>query len=165
VKTKEQKKSQIEKARSFIQRSTSILFVDFTGMNGGEVSTLKERLRDAGATMSVVTKRLMHIALRREGMEFDPHARFEGQAAAIYSPQDIAGTANMVYGISQTLEKLALLGGLDLATKTPVEQEQVLTLGRLPSRQILLGQVVGSIGSPLAGLVQVLVGRKEQLTA
>jgi large subunit ribosomal protein L10 len=164
VKTKEQKVSQIEKARAFVRESASILFVDFTGMNGGEVSALKTRLREMGATMSVVTKRLMHIALRREGVEFDPHTRFEGQAATIYSPQDIANTANLVYGVSQTLEKLTLLGGLDLATKAPIGQEQVLALGKLPSRQVLLGQVVGSIGSPLAGLIQVLIGRKEQLT-
>ncbi len=164
MKTQGQKKAQVEKIQKMLGSSVSALFVDFSGLQGGDIHMLKARLRDIGATISVVPKRLMKIVLRREGIELDPHEQFEGQAATILSQDDISGIAQAAYVFGKESERLKILGGLDIEKKEYITEEDALAIGKLPSRDALIGQVVGSIGSPLSALLHILNGRKEQLT-
>lgn len=165
MKTKEQKKEQIEKANALLQGSTTVVFADFSGMSGEETVALKAQLRERNATMSVIKKRLMNLALQRRGVTYDLHGQMEGQAISIFSPEDISEIASVLYAFSKDHQNFQLLGGVDLEEHAFIGKEDVIAIGKLPSRQTLLGQVVGSISSPLSALLYVLNGRKDMLMA
>ncbi|MBI1960881.1 MAG: 50S ribosomal protein L10 [Candidatus Liptonbacteria bacterium] len=165
MKTREQKTAQIEKAKAMIGKNASLLFVDFSGIDASSINALKAKLRGMGATMNVVKKRLMTIALRTHGIAFDAHEAFEGQAATVASPGDVADVAAVVHGFGKDKTQPKLLGGLDIAARAFIDATTTIALAKLPSRPVLLGQLLGTIGSPVAGLIAILDARRTQIEA
>lgn len=160
--TKAQKAAQIENAGRLLKESTTLVFVDFTGTPVEEMRKLRADLRAIGASLSVVKKRLLALALKAAGIELDPR-QFASQVGTVFATGDISGPAGAVYRFSKGKERFAILGAYTLAGRTFLDADAVVAIGKLPSREVLLGQVVGGLSAPLRVLLYMLNGRKEQL--
>lgn len=162
--TKAQKTKQIQDAARLLKESRTLVFVDFTGTPVEELRKLRADLRVEEATMKVVKKRLLKIAFKDAGIEFDP-LQFGAQVGTVFSTGELSGVAGVVQRFSKGKERFAILGAYDLAGRAFLDANTVVAIGKLPSREVLLAQVVGGLSAPLRVFLYVLNGRREKLAA
>lgn len=154
--TREEKSSIIEREVSRINNSKSIVFIDFDKVKTGDINAFRKTVRVSGE-LAVIKKRLLRVAFERAGVQFNPE-QFETQVGTIFSPEEIFVAAQSTVKFKQA----KILGGYDLENKRFVSSEEVIMLGKLPSKEVLLSQVVGMIGSPIKSLLYVLSERSKQ---
>ena len=161
MKTKEQKKEAIEEGRRKLASSGSAIFTDFSGTKVEAIRSLKKSLRESGAEFGVVKKRLLRLILQEKGIDLDP-TKFESQVGTVFAKDDISSVAGTVYRFSQEAGNFQILGGLDLAKNQVFDAETVRAIGQLPSREVLLGQVLGVLTAPLRMFMYILQEKSKQ---
>jgi len=129
------------------------IWTDYQGLNVAEISDLRNRLREAGAKYHVTKNRLVRRALVHLDYPV-PEEYLAGPTAICFCGENIASAARLLVDAERAHRSLAIKGGL---TKTGIlAREDIRQLASLPSREVLIAQVVGGIQSPLRGLVTVL---------
>src|SRR3989344_1705975 len=125
--TKAQKKQHVELGESLLKKSKTLVFADFTGVDTGSVRKIKIEVRKAGATFKVIKKRLLRIALKNHGIDFDP-MQFPAQVGAFYIPEDLSTVASPIFKFAKELAKekkeFKVLGAYDLVMKAAIPVEE-----------------------------------------
>ncbi|MBN2198168.1 50S ribosomal protein L10 [Candidatus Wolfebacteria bacterium] len=161
--TKEQKIEQIKQGQKLLKENKSVVFVDFSEAGVEDLRSLRKTLKEIGAKMKVLKKKLMRIAFQRENLDFNPE-QFELQAAAIFSDKDISEIISPAYKFSQQLKKaFKVLGAYDIENKNFIDEEMAIKIGQLPSKEILLGQLVGVLSAPIRTFMYVLNEKSKQM--
>lgn len=164
--TKEEKKQAVALGEEIIGKSKNILFADFTSVPTAEVRKLRILMRETGGTFTVIKKRLLRIALKNKGIDFDPSAQFKQQAGMIASPLEIfevAGKINaLVKEIAKAKKELKILGGVDLVTKNAITASEFVAIAKLPSRETLLTQIAFMLTMPVKKVMVALNERAKQ---
>lgn len=156
MKTKTQKTEQIKQAEQLLAKSRFLVFTDFTGLSVAGFQKLKKSLKMGLNVFQVVKKRLLKIAFKNKGVDFDP-VQFDSQVATLFSGQDLTDIAAPIYKFSKEVKNVfKILGAYDLANKKFFSADEVKFIGQLPSREVLLAQVVSVISAPLRKLLFVL---------
>jgi large subunit ribosomal protein L10 len=159
MKTKLQKKQEIEKGSELLKDAQSMVFVDFSKTPVVKVSELKNQIRAIGGTYRVIKKRLLKRVFGDAGVEVDPK-QFPGQLATVFAPTDISEVTGMVYRFAKEAGKnkqaFALLGGYDAEGKIFFSGDDIKRIGQLPSREILLAQLLGMLQAPMRQLAYTL---------
>ena len=154
--TRQQKEEAVKEVEQGVSSATSVVFVAFNGLTVSHVTELRDRLFESGSRMRVIPKRLLKIALKNAGLgEYDPGAS-EGQVAVIWGPDTVAPAKTLYEFAKDKTEVLRLVAGV-LEGRT-LSIGEVTALAQLPSREQLLGQLVGVLSGPARGLVTVLSG-------
>ena len=154
-----EKEQRVRELTEAISRSKSIVLANFTGMNVDLVTKMRRRLRDAHVEFIVEKNTLTKRALADRGVkELDPF--LEGPTG-IALGQDEVGGAKILAEFSKEFEKPALkaafIGGQLYGP------DGIKVLAMLPPREVLLGQFIGALRSPLQGFTGVLSGSIRQL--
>lgn len=155
--TKQQKTKQVEMGEELIKESSVIVFTDFTGVGVEDIKKLRATLKEAGAKFKVIKKTLMRVALKKMGIDFTPE-QYDSQVGTIFSSKDISEVAGPIYKFGKEKEKAGfkILGAYDMVAKIALDGAMVKRIGQLPSREILLGQLVGMIAAPLKSFMFIL---------
>ncbi|MDP2638924.1 MAG: 50S ribosomal protein L10 [Candidatus Azambacteria bacterium] len=159
--TREQKSNILEDLTDKFGRAKAAILVDFNKLSVGKTMELRRGLRSADAEYKVAKKTLVSRVLRFgnfKGVNLDD---FKNQVGIIFSYVDPVTTAQSVWKFSKVNKTFEILGGF-LGFNWQ-EKDKISALAQLPSREILLGQLVGAIASPLSGLVGVLSGNMRNL--
>jgi large subunit ribosomal protein L10 len=152
---RDQKAAAIAEIAANIDESQAVFAVDYRGISVPQVAELRSKLREADATFKVVKNSLTERAADEVGAE-TLKALLEGPTALTFVRGDIATAAKAVADYGRATQLLPFKGGLmDGAALDP---EQIRSLSRLPSREVLYGQLVGIVASPIGGLVRSLGG-------
>lgn len=161
--TKKQKSQHVEEGKKLLKDSQSLVFVDFSGATVEEFKKLRRILRESRAKMKVFKKKLLRIALKENGVDFDPE-QFEAQLATIFSPTDISTVAGPIFRFYKEIKDrgFKIMGGYDLSNKSAINADTVINIGQLPSREILLGQLVGMLSAPIKMFLQALSEKSKQ---
>ena len=155
MKTKQQKLTQIEEGVKSLKNSQTVVFTDFTGLTANEMNALRKDVFGLGGSMTVFKKRLLKYVFEKEGVEFNPDS-FEGQMGVIFSPKDMVETAGVTYRFSKTQNNLKIMGGFNVVEKSFLSGADTKAIGQLPGREVLLGQLVYMLGSPIRSFMVVL---------
>lgn len=156
--TRKQKERVIEGGLKKIGENKSLVFFDFSGSKANKLNEIRKSVLKEDGSVEVIKKRLLRIALNKAGADFNPES-FEGQAATVFSPKELQPVAALLV----KNKEIKILGGWDLAGKRYFPAEEVIMLGKLPSREVLLAQVVGTIAAPLSAFLYVLKERSKQV--
>ncbi len=152
---RDQKATAIAEIAAHIDESQAVFAVDYRGISVPQVAELRAKLREADATFKVVKNSLTERAADEAGAE-TLKALLEGPTALTFVRGDIATAAKAVADYGRATQLLPFKGGLmDGAALDP---EQIRSLSRLPSREVLYGQLVGVVASPIGGLLRSLGG-------
>ena len=152
--TKEQKKETIKDLVDKLSRQKSVIFSDYTGLGVNQFQVLRYQLREQGIDCQVAKKTLIHF--------FDINIKeLPGQVVLAFGYQDEVLPAKILYNFSKENEALKILTGL--VQGEYLENEAIISLAKLPSRQELLAKLVGSFSSPLSGLINALQGNMRKL--
>ncbi|MBU0476743.1 50S ribosomal protein L10 [Patescibacteria group bacterium] len=154
-KTKEQKKETIESLKEKIKKQKAILFVDICGLKVKQLSNLRKELKNGDNELKVAKKTIMGIALKESKLDVDPND-MEGEVALVFGYKDEISLSKIVWQFCQKNPNLKILAGI-LENKF-VEDEKIITLAELPSREELLARLTGSVSAPISNLINVLEG-------
>lgn len=154
--TKNQKIELVKVLTEKIVACKSAVFVDYKGLKVKDSTELKKSLRAAGVEYVVVRKTLLDIALKNAGIEGVSIKGMEGQVAISMSNLDEVAAAKIIDTFAKTNENVKLLGGV--LGQQVMNAAEVKALAKIPSKEQLLGQLVGTLNAPISGFVNVLAG-------
>jgi large subunit ribosomal protein L10 len=164
---REQKTAVVEEVAAQIRESEAVFAVDYRGMSVPQAATLRERLGEAGARFRVVKNTLTLRAADQAGAETLKDV-LEGPTAFTFVNPDGGDVALAAKALAQFKREHNLLdfkGGL--MNGEPLSAEQIAEIARLPAKDVLHGQLVGVVASPITGLVRglnaLIVGLAVQL--
>jgi large subunit ribosomal protein L10 len=150
---REQKAVAIAEIATNIDESQAIFAVDYRGITVTQVAELRSKLREADASFRVVKNSLAERAADQAGAEsLKPF--LEGPTALTFVRGDTALAAKAVADYARITQLLPFKGGL--MDGDVLDPEQIRSISRLPSREVLYGQLVGVVASPITGLVRTL---------
>src|SRR5919199_1057449 len=151
---REQKAAAVAEIAESIKDAAAVFAVDFRGISVPQAAELRTRLREADATFRVVKNSLTERAADQAGAE-TLKALLEGPTALTFVRGDAALAAKALQTFRrETGDVLEFKGGL-LGAEA-LDSEQILAIARLPARDVLYGQLVGVVASPITGLVRGL---------
>ena len=153
---KDQKAAVVEEVAAQIQESEAVFAVDYRGISVPQAAELRTKLNEAGARFRVVKNTLTELAADKAGADalkevLDGPTAFTFVAA---DGGDVALAAKALAQFRRETELLEFKGGVMGGETLTVEQ--ITALSRLPARDVLHGQLVGVIASPITGLVRGL---------
>ena len=147
------KQSIIDAVKDDFQRSQAVFVVETKGMDVAAIQSLRSELFAKNGKMRVVKNTLLRRATSElEGIsELQP--LFKEQIAVVFA-QEAPVIAKVLYDTAQDGKVLVLKGGtLDAKMITSAEIEH---LAKLPSRDVLLAQLCGTLNAPLTNYVRLL---------
>jgi large subunit ribosomal protein L10 len=152
---RDQKAVAIAEIATHIDESDAIFAVDYRGITVAQVAELRATLRQSDATFKVVKNSLTERAADQVGAD-SLKELLAGPTALTFVRGDIATAAKAIADYARATQLLPFKGGL--MDGAPLDSDQIRSLSRLPSREVLYGQLVGVVASPIGGLVRSLGG-------
>ncbi len=150
---RDQKAVAIAEIATDIEQSQAVFAVDYRGLSVAQAAELRAKLRDADATLRVVKNSLTERAADQTGAgELKP--LLQGPTALTFVRGDAALAAKAIADYARLTQLLPFKGGL--MDGAALDADQLRAISRLPSREVLYGQLVGVVASPLTGLVRTL---------
>ena len=155
AKTRIEKEKMLAKLNDRLENSKSAVLVDYKGLKVKDIQDLRKSLLQKKVHFNVFKNSLIKIAFKKHGIEFD-QGIFKKPIAIAFALEDEVSGAKEIDLFAKKNEALEILGGI--LEKKAIDADMVKRLAALPSREELLAKMVGSIASPLSGIVNVLVG-------
>jgi large subunit ribosomal protein L10 len=150
---KDQKAAVVDEIAEQIGAADAIFAVDYRGISVSQVADLRVRLRDADARFRVVKNSLSERAADKAGVE-ELKPMLVGPTALTLVHGDAAVAAKALSDVARRLNLLDFKGGL--LNGALLTADEVRSIARLPARDVLQAQLVGTIAAPLTGLVRGL---------
>ncbi|HHV64528.1 MAG TPA: 50S ribosomal protein L10 [Peptococcaceae bacterium] len=150
----EEKQKIVEEIKQKFQNSTGVVLADYRGLTVAEVTALRVQMREAGVEYKVLKNTMVRRAANEIGIEgLDPF--LEGPTALAFSADPVA-PAKILTEFTKKNKNLTIKAGV-LEGKV-IGPEKIKDLANLPSREVLLSQVLAGMQAPLQGMVNVLQG-------
>src|SRR3954469_11532360 len=150
---RDQKAAAVAEIAESIRGAEAVFAVDFRGLSVPQAAALRTRLREVDATFRVVKNSLTERAADEVGAD-SLKALLEGPTALTFARGDAALAAKALQTFGREADLLEFKGGL-LGSEI-LDPEQMRSIARLPARDVLYGQLVGMVASPISGLVRTL---------
>ena len=151
--TRKQKEELVKEFTERFEKQHIAILSDFQGISVGNLQTLRRNLRAADGEYKVVRKTLADRALAAKGIELKTK-EMKGQVGIAFGFGDAVVPAQVLQKFSRQHETFKILGGL-LGTQI-LSAKDVLALAKLPSREVLLGQLAAAVQGPIRNLATVL---------
>jgi len=151
--SREKKERIVEDLADKLSRSQALIMTDYRGLNTAELGELRNRLREEETGFHVVKNNLVRLAMEQAGLPWEP-SLFDGPTAIGFCYDEVTGPAKVLADFSKESKVLSIRGGL--LGEGLLDAGQISDLASLPSREVLLAQVLARISGPLHGLVNVL---------
>ncbi len=136
--------------------------VDYRGLTVEQDTQLRKQLREAGVTYKVYKNTMIRFAAK--GTEFEAlEANLEGPTALAVSKEDATAPARILAEFAKKADKLEIKGGVVEGTYYDAKGMQVIAT--IPSREVLLGKLLGSMQSPITNFARVIKQIAEQQEA
>jgi large subunit ribosomal protein L10 len=165
MKTRAQKGEELKKAKTLLDKSQALVFADFTKISAEDLRKLRTELKKSNANFLVIKKRLLALLLKEKGIDTDLK-QFKTSVGTIFSEGDserIAGPAFKFFSSLEVPEGGAkdmwvkkILSGYDIKTNAPMDAAQIVYIGKLPPREVLLAQLLGMLASPIRSFMYLL---------
>jgi large subunit ribosomal protein L10 len=152
---RDQKAAVVERIAGQLESSDAVIAVDYRGLSVKQAVALRTSLTDAGATFQVAKNTLTERAADKAGAE-PIKPLLDGPTALTFVNGDIAMAAKALATFRRQNGVLEFKGGQMNGEALSIEQ--IESISRLPARDVLFGQFVGVVASPLTGLVRGLGG-------
>lgn len=156
MKKKKVKQQYIQNLKEKIEKAKSIAVIDYQTLDSRTLEEIRKAISQAGGQLMVVKNTLFKHAL--------------GDKYNIEKTASISGPTAAVFAFEDEIEPLQTLGKIDdLKIKFGIFEKKILTdtetarIVRLPTKEVLFGQTIANIASPIYGLVFVLNANMQNL--
>jgi large subunit ribosomal protein L10 len=148
-----EKEQLVSELRDKLQKSTSLYYTDFTGLNVKRMTELRRRLKRAGVDYVVIKNTLALRAVNESGLVGE---KLKGPTGLVLGADPVAAAKVLTDFAREFEQKPAVKGGL-LEGKA-VDAAQVKQLASLPSREQMLADLGAGLQSPMTAFVGALNG-------
>lgn len=160
------KQAKVENLTELLKNAAACVLVDYKGISVADDTKLRKELREAGVTYMVQKNTLIRFAMHNVGFEqFDEV--LEGSTAIAISESDQTVAARILGEYAEKSDgKFSLKGGF--VDGEVYDANKIMALSKIPSKDVLLAQLVGSLQGPmqkLAATLQALVDKKNEEAA
>lgn len=158
-KNRQNKEKEVEKLTSELKNAKSIALIDFTGLNMKSQSELKKQLREVKAKLKVVKNTIIKISGKEANLPVEAldDKVLSGQTAVVTAGDDPVSPIQVVGKSEIAKFKAGVLDGVFQ------DSNSMLSISKLPSKEILVSQTVGSIAGPMYGLINNLQSKMQEL--
>ena len=143
-----------------LKESQGIVLADFQGLTVNEMSQLRHTMRPVGGRFQVIKNRLLALALKEAEISI-PEEWLIGPTAVGFCHDEVPPVAKALVEAAKEWETLRIKGGV-MGTSA-IGAEQVKAIAELPSREVLLAQVLGTINAPASQMAGVVANGVRQI--
>ena len=143
----------VKEIAELLDGAQAAVFVDYRGLSAEQDTKLRKELREAGVTYKVYKNTMIRIAAK--GTPFETlDSSLEGPTAIAVSKEDATAPARILYNFSKTAPDLELKAGV--VDGVTYDRDGIKVIATIPSRDELIGRLLGSIQSPITNFARVL---------
>ena len=143
----------VQEISEMINGAQSVVVVDYRGLTVAEDTQLRKQLREAGVSYKVYKNTLVNRAV--EGTEFESlRDSLEGPNAFAVSTEDATAPARVLAEFAKKAPNLEIKAGV--VEGTFYDAEGMKAIASVPSREVLLSKLLGSIQSPITNFARVI---------
>lgn len=149
----ELKKPIVEEIASALEGAAGVVLVDPIGLTVEQDTQLRKQMREAGITYKVYKNTMIKLAI--QGTEFEtlaPH--LEKPSALAISKDDATAPARIVAEFAKKANALEIKAGV--VEGNYYDAAGMAVIANIPSREVLLGRLLGSMQSPIANFARVI---------
>ena len=153
AKVLEQKKQVVAELIERLNASCAGVIVDYKGINVADDTALRKELREAGVEYTVVKNTLLRLAIASTELQ-GLDSVLEGTTAIATSKDDYVAAARILCKFADTHNGFEIKNGF--LDKDVIDVAKINGLAKLPSREILLGQVLGAFQAPISAFARAI---------
>lgn len=143
----------VEEISANIKDAQSVVLVDYRGLTVEQDTQLRKNLREAGVTYKVYKNTFMTRAFK--GTEFEGLTQYlEGPSAVAISTEDATAPARVLATFAKTADKLEIKAGV--VEGTVYDAQGIASIASIPSREVLISRLLGSLQSPITNFARVM---------
>lgn len=147
------KKTKVKELSQKMKEAKSFVLADYRGLTVEQDTKLRREMREAGVEYTVVKNSIIRFAAKENGYtELDDYLK--GPTSIALSKDDPVAPSKLIFKFTKEYKKLEIKAGV--VEGKFIDHEGVKSIASLPSREELVGQVVGALAGPLYGIVNVL---------
>ena len=149
----ELKQPVVDEIKGYVENAQSVVLVDYRGLTVAQDTELRKKLREAGVVYKVYKNTMLNFAFK--GTDFEQLSKdLEGPTAVAFGLEDATAPARVINECTKTMSKLEFKAGVVEGTYYDVDGIKVIAT--IPSREVLISKLLGSLQSPIANLARVL---------
>lgn len=147
----------VDRIRELLAQSKGTILTEYRGLTVAEITKLRAKLREVGGEYHVVKNTMYKIAA---GSTVTPQvaALLEGPTAVAFALDEAPATAKALLDALKEIKKPDVKVKGAIVDGRVYRPEQVVALSKIPPREVVLGQVVGTLQAPLTGFAGTLNG-------
>ncbi len=157
---KKEKEALVQELQEKFSRCVSVIMTDFTGLNVSGANDLRRKLRDVGADYKVFKNTLLKRAAKGTTVEVLTD-QFVGPNAVAIAYDDPVAVAKVLVEFAKKNEALEIRGGM--LNGKYMDADGIIALSKLPSREVLLAQLLSVMVAPATNMAQVLAAVPRKL--
>lgn len=143
----------VEEISASIKDAQSVVLVDYRGLTVEQDTQLRKNLREAGVTYKVYKNTMMNFAFK--GTEFEGLSEYlNGPSAVAISTEDATAPARVLSQFAKTADKLEIKAGV--VEGTVYDAKGLASIAAIPSRDVLISKLLGSLQSPITNFARVM---------
>ncbi len=156
------KKPIVEEIKTNLDGAATAVVVDYRGLTVEQDTQLRKTLREAGVIYKVYKNTMINFAI--EGTEFDGlKACLEGPTGLAICKDDATAAARVLAEFAKNAPALELKGGV--VEGIFYDAAGITAISKIPSREVLISKLLGSMQSPIANFARVIKQIAEQQEA
>lgn len=143
----------IQEMGKLMEDSSCLILTAFVGLDSTRMSLFRRLVKENAGRYVVVKNRMFGIAAGERGLGgLSEH--FQGPTGVIFAERDSLELLRAIVDYGKQNEELKILGGVFDGQVRP--GADMLAIATMPPREVIAGMLVGTLVSPLSGLVQVM---------
>lgn len=158
--SREKKEQVVSTLENDLKTAKMVVFTGYKGLKMDDLKEMRIKGRDLGVSYKITKKTLLKIAAKNAGIELSDEILSDDLAMAVGVNDEIAPAKIMADG-AKSSDFLVIKGGY--FEGKVISAQDVKDLALLPGREELYAKIVGSLASPLSGMVNVLSGNMRGL--
>ncbi len=143
----------VQEISGYLNGATAAVLVDYRGLTVAQDTALRKELREAGVTYKVYKNTMINFAVK-DTVFADLSQKLDGPTAIAITSGDATAPARILAKFAKTAEKLQLKAGV--VEGTYFDENGIVAIASIPSRDELLGRLFGSMKSPITNMARVL---------
>ena len=145
-----------------LQKANAAIVAEYRGLTVAELTELRVKLREAKAEFKIVKNRIAKVAIKEDAPSNEPiHAKLKGPVGLVIVYGDAAQAAKSLIEFGKDKENFKVTAGV--FDGKAVTAADLKAISELPSKEVLLARLVGTLVAPHRGLLGVINGVPRQL--
>jgi len=160
-KSRSQKTELLERYKEILKSKEGYFLINSDKADTLTTTGLKIQLKGTGANLAVVKNSIFKVALQETEQPLSTQ-EFDGPTAIVYFDEDPTAPAKLIKEAQKKTQLFDARGGVYEGEF--LTAEKVMQLAEIPSREILLGKLLGTMSAPVSGFMNALTGNVRGLT-